>query len=217
MANRIMWTSENLELLSHYPNISIKSISRLTGYSENGIRNQLLRMGKIDIYEAYDKGLIDFIAREYATHTNPELASACGVSRSTIERISSALGLSKIIDIVKDGKKLCIHCNEWKPEEEFITKNNTKTTVCLQCTKIRKQQFYFEYKEKKRINKEAKTKNRSPRNIYKFIDGVEHKQCKQCGEMVPLDKYYCSSISLDGKVNKCKKCIKNNKIQKQGR
>lgn len=212
---KIQWTDEDYKVLCKYPELRIKDISRQLGYSEDAVRNRLLATGKIDIYDVYEKGLVDFVVREYATHSSNELAEACGVSKSTIKRIAIGLNLMKAIDIVEDGKKLCLNCNEWKPEEEFIAKHNRKkTSYCIECTKIKSQQRYYDYKEKVRLSRADNNKGRSPKNVYKFIDGIEHKQCKQCGELVPLAEYNYSSSTLDGKVNKCKKCIKFNKTLK---
>lgn len=144
------------------------------------------------------------------------------LSKELDRSIRSIVCKADTLDVVRirnnnvvDGKKFCSMCKVWHPVNEFYRNRSKLDGYEYYCKK------YYDIKEKKRnvvhkdkykfsqtstyegINRERVVHEK---RVIIEIDGVEHKECTECMQWLPLHEFRKKASGAGGKADKCIVC-----------
>lgn len=88
---------------------------------------------------------------------------------------------------------LCVECNQWKVETDFIAQGKVKKFLGLKCSQCR--------------NKVKKQRLVIPKVPHQIIDGIENKHCPSCNEWKPISRFSIDKSRYDGLNIRCKRCM----------
>ena len=124
------------------------------------------------------------------------------------------------IAIEEDGlpeTKVCTKCLLELPIGDFHNNNQLKdgkNTHCKECVKKQSKKHYEEHADEIREReRKRREENRDEEAVLarKYPFGVPKdgfKFCRKCEKELPLEEFYDSKVSSDGKVSRCKGCHK---------
>lgn len=98
----------------------------------------------------------------------------------------------------QDGKRICVHCQEWKPLEKYAKKHTTspvRSWTCIRCTS---------QMARERLDEKEQVKLPS--------DTDTHRWCPECNQYRPLDKFSFDRAGTKRK-RRCNPC--RNKLRRQ--
>ena len=99
-------------------------------------------------------------------------------------------------------QKLCIMCEEWKPESEYH-KNRSKMdglgSQCKECTRV---YFQSRYRKSKKCVKDRLRYE----NLHRTSCGVKEKLCSRCKQWKAESHFHKHRGSKDGLQSACKEC-----------
>ena len=116
---------------------------------------------------------------------------------------------------VVKGEKFCSMCQKWHPVSEFYRNKCKLDGYEYYCKK------YYKLKEKKAKAEKPKYSFTKASSIYKkvdrerivhekrklyIIDNIEHQECTECYEILPLTEFRDLASGSNGKASKCIVC-----------